>query len=54
MDLDYSVQGEVKVSMVDCLKRVITEFPEVITGGSMSPAAERLFTVRAESERKRL
>jgi hypothetical protein len=45
MDLDYSVQGEVKVTMIDYLKRVITEFPEEITGTASSPAAERLFTV---------
>jgi hypothetical protein len=30
MDLDYSVPGEVNITMVDYLKRVITEFPEVI------------------------
>jgi hypothetical protein len=33
INLEYSVPGEVKVSMVDYLKRVITKFPEVITGG---------------------
>jgi hypothetical protein len=54
MDQDYSVPGEVKVTMVDYLKRVITEFPEVITGGAVSPAAERLFTVRATEESKPL
>jgi hypothetical protein len=36
--------------MVDYLKRVITEFPEVVTGGATSPAAEKLFTVRPEEE----
>jgi hypothetical protein len=50
MDLDYSVPGEVRVTMVDYLKRVITEFLEVITGGATSPAAEILFTVRPEGE----
>jgi hypothetical protein len=50
MDLDYSVQGEVKVTIVDYLKRVITEFPEEITGTASSPAAERLFTVRPNDE----
>jgi hypothetical protein len=54
MDLDYSVPGEVPVTMVDYLKRVITEFPEVITGGAASPAAEKLFTVRPEEECKHL
>jgi hypothetical protein len=50
MDLDYSVPGEVKVTMVDYLKRVITEFLEEITGTASSPAAERLFTVRPDGE----
>jgi hypothetical protein len=40
--------------MVDYLKRVITEFPEVISGGATSPAADRLFTVRPEEESKPL
>jgi hypothetical protein len=48
LDLDYSVLGEVKVTMVDCLKRVITEFPKVITGTAASPVAEWLFAVRPE------
>jgi hypothetical protein len=50
MDLYYSIPGEVQVTMVDYLKRVITEFPEVMTGGAVSPAAERLFTVRTADE----
>jgi hypothetical protein len=54
MDLDYSVPGEVKITMVDYLKRVITEFPEVISGGATIPAADRLFTVRSEDEIKPL
>jgi hypothetical protein len=48
MDLDYSVPGEVKVTMAYYLKRVITEFPEEITGTASIPAAERLFTVRPD------
>jgi hypothetical protein len=52
MDLEYSVPGEVRVTMVDYLKRVITEFPEVITGGGASPAAEKLLTIRPEEECK--
>jgi hypothetical protein len=50
MDLDYSVLGEVKVTMVDYLKRVITEFPEEITGTASSPATERLFMIRPDGE----
>jgi hypothetical protein len=54
MELDYSVPGEVKVAMVDYRKRVITEFPEIISGGATSLAADRLFTVRPEGEIKPL
>jgi hypothetical protein len=54
MDLDYSVPGEVKIKMVDYLKRVITEFPEVVSGGATSLATDRLFTVRLEEESKPL
>jgi hypothetical protein len=52
MDLDYSVLGEVKVKviMVDYLKRVITEFPKVITGTASSPTIDRLFRVIPEGE----
>jgi hypothetical protein len=54
MDLDYLIPGKVQVTMVDYLKRVITEFPEVITGGAASPAAEKRFTFRPEEECKPL
>jgi hypothetical protein len=54
MDLDYSIPGEGKVTMVDYSKRAITEFPEVITGEAVSPATERLFTVRPKGEGKPL
>jgi hypothetical protein len=51
MDLDYSVPGEVKVSMVDYLYRAIDEFPELIVGTATSPAADHLFTARSDEER---
>jgi hypothetical protein len=54
MDLDYSVSGEITVTMVDYLKRVITDLPETLMGGAVSPATERLFTVRAAGESKPL
>jgi hypothetical protein len=40
--------------MVDYLKRVITEFPEIISGGATTPSADRLFTVRPEGKSKPL
>jgi hypothetical protein len=43
MDLDYSVPGKVRVTMVDYLKRVITKFPEVISGGATNNNIWHLF-----------
>jgi hypothetical protein len=50
VDLDFSVTGEVKVSMVDYLKRVINEFPKIIVGIAVIPATDRLFTIRWDEE----
>ena len=46
--LDLRTLGELWVSMVDYLKGVLEEFPEVITGISTSPASNCLFQVRPE------
>jgi hypothetical protein len=54
MDLDFSVPGEVSVTMIDYLKRVIQDFPEEITGRATSPAADHLFTIRSEKDSKTL
>jgi hypothetical protein len=51
MGLDYTIHGEVKVTMAEYLKGVIQEFPEVITGTATSPAADHLFDVRYDQER---
>jgi hypothetical protein len=42
MTLDFTKEGEVKVTMIDCMKGVIEDFPEVITGRSATPAAENI------------
>jgi hypothetical protein len=34
MTLDYTKKGEVKVTMIDYMKGVIEDFPEVVTGQS--------------------
>jgi hypothetical protein len=52
MTLDYTTKGEVKVTMVDYLKGVLGDFPEAITGTAPTPAAEHLFDVRPDEERK--
>jgi hypothetical protein len=44
-------KGEVKVTMIDYLKGVINDFPEIITGTAITPATINLFDVRP-NERK--
>jgi hypothetical protein len=48
MTLDYATKGEVKVTMVDYLKGVLNDFPEVIEGHAQTAAANNLFTVRPD------
>ena len=52
MDMDFGEKGKLKMSMVPFLKKTINEFPEAITGSAATPAAEHLFKVREEDERK--
>jgi hypothetical protein len=51
MTLDFTMKGEVKVRMVDYLKWVINDFPEVITGSAATPATDNLFDVHPDEER---
>jgi hypothetical protein len=51
MTLDYTMKGEVKVTMVDYLKGVLGDFPEVIDGTAPTPASEHLFDVHPDEER---
>jgi hypothetical protein len=51
MTLDYSIEGEVKITMVDYLKGVSGDFPEVIEGMAPTAAPEHLFDVRPNKER---
>ena len=50
MDLDYSHKGEVKISMIKYLKKVLDVFPEGIKGSTPSPAADHLFKIRDKAE----
>jgi hypothetical protein len=52
MTLDFTNKVEVKITMIDYLKRVINDFPEIITGTAITPATANLFDVRPEDERK--
>ena len=54
MDLDLSVDGEVRVTMTEYLKNIVVDFTEKIRGRVRIPAAENLFTVREESNNKLL
>ena len=40
--------------MITYLKNVISEFPEMITGKSATPAAEHLFTIREDKDARLL
>ena len=50
IDLDYSEDGNVKISMIKYIIKMIREFPEVIRGSVATPAAEHLFQVRDADE----
>ena len=48
MQLDFSVDGKVSISMKEYIENIIKEFPENITGTSSTPAAEHLFKIREQ------
>ncbi len=54
VDLEFNDDGTLNVSMVNYLKSVIAEFPEMITGKAATPAADHLFTIRDEKEAREL
>jgi hypothetical protein len=45
VDMEFKEDGTLDVSMVACLKNVISDFPELITGKAATPAADHLFTI---------
>ena len=45
MDLDLSVDGEVRVIMMDYLKIIVSEFTDTIERKVLTPAEDHLFTV---------
>ena len=56
INLDLSVEGQVAVTTMDCLKGVISDFKEaeIITGTAVFPAAEHLYTIREGCKQKKL
>ena len=54
MDLDYSEKGQVKVSMIKYLKKILAAFPEDLLSTSNTPAARHLFTVHDDAKTEML
>jgi hypothetical protein len=54
MDLDYSNDEEVKITMINYLKGILENFPEAIVKRAATPAADHIFTIRPEGECKTL
>ena len=51
MDLNFSVPGEVRVTMVDYLKKVIADLLEEIMKTSPTPTGDHMFEVYPDKER---
>ena len=49
MDLDFSTQGNTKLSMIKYDVHILNDFPEALTTSATSPAAEHLFQVLDDS-----
>ena len=54
MDLEFSVDGKVRGTMMYYLKKILSGFPATIQGRLVTPAAEHLFIVRGDADRKLL
>ena len=51
LDIYYLVTGEVRVAIIDCLKKLISGFSEEIKGRSKNQTADHMFDLRLDSER---
>ena len=54
MNLDFSEDGNVKVSMIPYLLEILRHFPELLGDTATSPAANHLFKVRSDKEARLL
>ena len=54
VDMEFCNDGVLEVSMIEYLKNVIEEFPEVIKGRAATPAHEKLFVIRDEKDARKL
>ena len=50
MNIDFSEPGSVRFDMIPYISKILTGFPEKITGVSSTPAADHLFDVRPQHE----
>ncbi len=50
MNIDFSEPGSVRFDMIPYISKLLTGFPEKITGVSPTPAADHLFNVRPQHE----
>jgi hypothetical protein len=50
MNMEFSSPGEVKFDMIPYIKKIISTFPEKVTGVQSTPAGDRLFQVRPITE----
>ena len=51
MILDFSSPGKVKVNVVQCIKKMIEDFPEDTNTTAITPAAFHLFLVRDDGDK---
>ena len=52
MTIDFTSPGSVAFDMIPYINKILSDFPEKITGVTSSPAADHLFQVRPASEAK--
>jgi hypothetical protein len=52
MDMEFTSEGTLQVSMITYLKNVMMGFPEMITRKVVTPLADYLFTIRDKKEAK--
>ena len=54
MDMDWSKDGQVSISMIKYLIKMLNDFIENITKSSVTPSADYLFKIREDKEVKKL
>ena len=52
--MEFCDDGALEVSMIDYLKNVINDFPELIKGRAATPAHDKLFVIRDKNEARKL